>query len=144
MIKITFSLFFPSVLYSAKIQLLKASDNHHHLKNNNPFLLTMVIFQSDGIFYQCLADELKSFIMARRPDLLISKFPKKGNAADTNNGERNLIYLHNVLLEQLEEVTNQTERRETQQVNTPLVCHTVELQMPIDSYNVKYSLLLDR
>ena len=44
-------------------------------------------------FAKLLSNELKTFILARRGDLLVSKLPNKGNIADAIRGDNNLIGL---------------------------------------------------
>ena len=44
-------------------------------------------------FAKLLSNELKTFVLARRGDLLVSKLPNKGKIADAIRGDKNLISL---------------------------------------------------
>ena len=62
--------------------LMKVNTDVKHLMN-----VTMASLMS------CSGDLLKAFIIVRKDDLVISRFPKKGLLNDALNGEKNLISL---------------------------------------------------
>ena len=45
------------------------------------------------IIARCTGSQLKSFVMTRKPDLLVSRLPNKGKLESALQGEKNLISL---------------------------------------------------